>query len=140
MLLLIHLIVSLILVAILFPLFGFYSLIVLIGGFFIDLDHIIFHGVKFKSFDLMKAYNYCREITVNKKIKEYKKVIKVFHSVEFVFLIAVFSFYYKIFLILLMGMIIHIIMDLINEYPIFGNLNPYSIIIYVKNVKKYKKE
>ncbi len=135
----IHFIASLILAIILFPFFGFYSFIVLISGFFIDFDHILFYWFRFKSFNLNRAYNYFRDITLKRDIKEYKKVFRIFHSVEFITLISILTFYHKIFLILLIGLIIHIIMDIIHDYPKFKTLKPLSLIWYLKNVKEQKK-
>lgn len=137
----IHFIISTILAIILFPFFGFYSLFVFIGGFLIDLDHILFYWIKFKSFNLKRTHDYCRNITLKKDIKEYKQVLIIFHSIEFIILISIFSFYHKTFLILLIGVIIHIIMDMIYEYSKFKTLiKPLSLIWYMKNVKKQDKK
>jgi len=135
-----HLIVSLILAIILFPFFGLYSFVALIGGFLIDVDHIILYWIRFKNLNLTKTYKYFREIGINKDLEEYKKTIRIFHSIEFIILIIIASFYHKFFLILLISLIIHMIMDLIHEYPKFKILKPLSLIYHIKNAKKQDKE
>ena len=141
MLLLTHFIASAILAAILFPFFGFYSLAVFIGGFLIDFDHVLFYLAKFKSLNLKKAHHYYRNIAVKKDMEEYKKVILVFHSIEFIALMLVLSFYYKPFLALFMGAMLHMIMDMLYLYPTFKimSIKKLSLFGQVKNAKEPNK-
>jgi hypothetical protein len=108
----------------------------LVGGFLIDFDHVLFYWIKFKSFNLKRAYNHCRNIPLKRDVNEYKKWIVVFHSFEFMLLIAILSFYHKIFLILLISIVVHVVMDIIYVYPKFKSIEPLSLVWYIKNAKK----
>lgn len=139
MLLLTHFIISLVLVAILFPFFSFYSFIALIGGFLIDVDHLIFYYIKFRNLNFRRAHNYFKNIALKEDFKRYKKVVRIFHSIEFIILIIILSFYRKIFFILLIGIIAHLTMDIIQDYPKFKTLKPFSLVYHLKNAKKQEK-
>jgi len=97
----------------------------------LDFDHLIFYWIKFKNFNFKKAYGYFRDIALKKDHKEYKKVVRIFHSVEFVTLVAILSFYHKIFVLLLIGLVVHIIMDIMYEYPKFKSLSGFSLTLYI---------
>ena len=130
-----HIIASLILSALLFPFFGFSSLFILIGGFLIDIDHILFYWLRFKSLNIKRAYQYCKALDL-KKIKG-KKVFMVFHSIELIVIISILSFYHIIFLALSIGMLLHIAMDIFGEYFISrASIKSFSLISHLKNAKK----
>lgn len=138
MLLLPHLIVSLILVVILFPFFGFYSFVVLISGFFIDVDHIIFYWIRFKSFDLKRTYGYF--IGLSEDSEERKRVFRIFHSIELIILIAILSLYHQIFAVLLAGFIVHLSMDINYKNSKSKNLKEFLLVCHIiKNIKMMKK-
>ncbi|MEA2037924.1 MAG: hypothetical protein U9O94_10540 [Nanoarchaeota archaeon] len=135
-----HVIVSLILVLALFPFFGFYSLLALVGGVLIDFDHVIYYWIKFKSFDFKKGHKYFRDLALTKDKSVTNELFMLFHSVEFIILIGILSFYYSPFLVLIIGTIVHMIMDFIYESSIFGKvIKPFSLLVfYFKNAKKRK--
>ena len=85
-------------------------------AFFIDVDHYIYFIFKKKSFNLKKAYKYF--LCLNKEMKTKKIRLLVFlHTIEFFILLVIFTFiYYSIFLPLLLGFLIHYILDLIARF------------------------
>ena len=136
-----HFIVSLILAAVLFPFVGVKSLMVFVGGVLIDFDHLIYYWIRFKDLKLKNAYNYCKNITHTEEFRKKKKVFMIFHSVEFIAIVIILSFYYPILWILLIGMIVHIIMDIIYELSTFKKrVKSLSLISYLNHVKKQNQE
>ncbi|MBU1946857.1 MAG: hypothetical protein KKC54_07880 [Nanoarchaeota archaeon] len=136
-----HLIVSLILAAILFPFVGINSMIIIVGGVLIDLDHVIYYWIKFKDLNFKNAYNYCKNIAQTEEFKKKKKVFMVFHSVEFIAMIIILSFYYPFLWMLVVGIIVHLIMDIIYELSTFKTMvKSLSLIAYLKHVKKQNKK
>ncbi|MBU0628509.1 MAG: hypothetical protein KKC75_04920 [Nanoarchaeota archaeon] len=136
-----HLIVSLILAAILFPFVGINSLIIIVGGVLIDLDHVIYYWIRFKDINLKNAYNYCKNIAQTEEFKKKKKVFMLFHSVEFIAIIIILSFYYTFLWMLVVGIIVHLIMDIIYELSTFKTMvKSLSLIAYLKHVKKQNKK
>ena len=107
----VHLIVSAILAAVLYPVFGPLSLIALVGGFLIDVDHLLSYAVKFRSLSIKKAYQYHRNLSC---LKEGGKAVQIFHTPEFLILCVVLSFYSPLVFIFTLSLGIHLILDLIN--------------------------
>jgi len=102
-----HFISSLILSLVLYPYFGFYSLLTLLLGWFIDVDHIIYYCFKFKRFNYKEAYKYFRDH------KFHGKVINVFHTLEFYAIMLILSFYNIYAFIISLGLFLHTILDII---------------------------
>ncbi|MCD4666632.1 hypothetical protein K8R47_02375 [archaeon] len=105
-----HFISCIILAIILYPLLGLLSLFVFIFGYLIDVDHYIEYIIKKKSLSFKKAYKYYKYERHPKEIS-----LNIFHTIEFtvLFLIFVILFPNPINLILGIGLITHLIMDII---------------------------
>jgi hypothetical protein len=104
-----HFITSTILFIILYPFFGVLSLLVYIGGWLIDWDHMIYYAVKFRSLNYFKANKYFRELKPSGK-----KVINIFHTIEVWSLMLILSFFNTYALIITLGLALHIILDFIS--------------------------
>ncbi len=108
-----HLITNTILAAVLFPFFGWISLLVFMGGFFIDVDHYIYYVLAKKKLSL----NQCREYYSKEQyLLETHHVLVVAHTVEFLLLMIILSFMSELFVFILVGLILHIAMDLLHNY------------------------
>ncbi|MBI2662433.1 hypothetical protein HYX11_03160 [Candidatus Woesearchaeota archaeon] len=107
----VHFITSIILTAILSPWWGYQSLIVIVGGFLIDVDHYLAYIIERKDMNLVKAYKFNRyeKTSVN-------GFINVFHTIEFWVVCAIFSFYVEIMVMFVMGLILHMLLDIISCY------------------------
>ena len=103
-----HFISSGILAILIFPFFGWQVLWILIGGFFIDVDHYFLYIVRLKRFNLIEAYRYVKEKCEK---KEFKDTLCIFHTIEFIILLAILSFYFKFIFLILIGLILHMILD-----------------------------
>ncbi|MAG08649.1 hypothetical protein CMO89_04195 [Candidatus Woesearchaeota archaeon] len=123
--LLVHFIVSLALVMLLYPFYKEQALLIFIGGFLIDIDHYLWYMFRFKDFNLKKALEYYKKL-------DFKDVLILFHTIEFVVVVFLLSLYPGLGL-LFVGYIIHIIMDTIYMYKcnILG-LRAFSLILWIK--------
>jgi hypothetical protein len=132
-----HFIASLVLVAVLYPYFGAASLIVFLTGWLIDADHALYYVLKFRDFNWNRMYSYFREQ------KSRKKIINIFHTLEFYILIAVLSFYSTYFLIAAMGLFVHVAMDIMHNLastkyccPRYRTLTGWIIDVIKSNKKQ----
>ncbi len=119
----IHLLTSIILSFVLFPFVGYHSLWAVVGGFLIDFDHYLYYIFAFKSLSLKKAYVY--HDNIDKRKTKVNDILHIFHTIEFwlfMILVIILSYIYDIkfifymFLITLLGMALHIILDFIHIF------------------------
>ena len=75
-----------------------------------------------------------------KKRNEFKRGIFVFHSIEFLILLFILSFVNQIFLMILLGVVIHLLLDyidmIIKEEPLYNKIFPLVILKRNKNKKE----
>jgi hypothetical protein len=135
----IHFIVSFILALALFPFYGYYAILVFIGGFLVDADHFLYYLLRFKKFNLKKAYLYFEDVGKTRNLREYQRFFLVFHFSEIIVLLVILSFFHKIFFIILIGLLSHIILDIIYCYSLFKDLSRFSFMWYL-NVNKQNKK
>ena len=120
MLIIYHFIATFLLAVVLFPVWRFNVLYLFLGGFLIDFDHYIMHMIKFKSLSLKKAYQYC--------LRKPKYSFLLFHTVEAWVLLIILSFFSEIMFIILIGLILHMILDLVHGLR-KGIKRNYSILL-----------
>ncbi len=110
-----HFFMTSILFFILFPVYGFLGLIVYLGGFFVDADHVLTYMFEKKDFrlktmfNLKKVYRWCKEEDLTGRY-----LINIFHTAEFWILLLILVFFYPILMLVLFGLILHMIMDIID--------------------------
>ena len=127
-----HFFYSLILAAILYPIFNWKAVFILIGGVLIDIDHYFWHVFKYNKFNFFDCYNYYLERMDKEKIMENIGLLLIFHTVEFLLLITLFSFYNNLALIFTIGVISHYLLDLIFLYSVPKRfIANHSIILWV---------
>jgi len=125
----VHTVVSLILTIILWPIYGPFALLALVGGVLIDFDHIINYFEKTKSLSLKKTYNYCMEIRDRNDEEEYKDLVLIFHTYQSLAIMIMLAVIIPILTPCLFGMILHLILDDIHTYYHFKkNLFIYRMI------------
>ena len=100
-----HFIVSLIISILLFPVFKHNVIFILVGGFLIDIDHLIWHIFKYREFNIKRAHH----MNYDKSIKHR---IHIFHLLEFLLICLILSLFSQIFLLISLGLIVHHIMDI----------------------------
>jgi len=104
----IHFFASLILAIILYPFYKWSVLYLFIGGFLIDFDHYLLYIFKFKNLSVKDALRYYNA-------GNYRDVLSIFHTVEFMFVFFLFCLYFNLSL-LLIGYVIHTLLDLTEAY------------------------
>ena len=115
----IHFITSIVLAALLWPFFGFYSLWAIVGGYLIDFDHYLYAGFKWKLWNLKKSYKMHLNKEYRKKIR-WGEILHIFHTIEFwIFMIVMaylsyrnnWTFLFHMFTLTFAGMILHLLLD-----------------------------
>ena len=108
-----HIIIGIIVSLLLYPVYGLNVLIIFISNLLIDADHYLWYLIKIKDINLFRAFRFYK----NRKIRpKYGKVLHIFHTLEFLILTLLLSFYFKIFFLILIGIVIHLISDVIYEF------------------------
>lgn len=109
----VHLIVSLIIVAALYPIFSWKVLLIFVGGVLIDVDHYLWYVYKYRKFSLFGCYEFFTVATEKNKWKYIIGILLVFHTIEFLLLVVLLAFYSEYVLIFGIGLFGHYILDLI---------------------------
>lgn len=112
----VHLISSIILAAALYPVFQWKVILILVGGVLIDADHYFWYIYKYKNFNFVDSYKFYIK---NMEIKDFTNVagiLLVFHTVEFLIIMAVLSYFSKFALMFTIGLLLHYALDLIYLY------------------------
>ena len=109
----VHLIVSAILAAVLYPVFQWKVLLIFVGGVLIDADHYLWYIYKYKKFNLVDSYKfYLKNMEINDFTNVYG-ILLVFHTIEFLFIMVLLSFYNKLALLFTLGLLTHYVLDII---------------------------
>ncbi len=132
-----HIILGAIFSALLYWLFSltiFQTLLVFLSSILIDFDHYLWYVARKKDWDLKNSYNYLEKLSKNLK----KPIMMVFHTIEFLILVFILSFFWRGFYFALIGMIFHSILDLLY----FGHKNmlyvrEFSLIRHLVLREKY---
>ena len=112
----VHFSVSAVLAAVLYPAFGWKALFAIAGGVLIDIDHYLWYICKYKNFSMFKAYKlFIKNIETN-KYTNVTGILLVFHTIEFLLIMAFLSFYFKSALAFTIGLSSHYILDFIFLY------------------------
>ncbi|MBA3064048.1 hypothetical protein FP803_01280 [Candidatus Woesearchaeota archaeon] len=102
-----HFLFGFIVSLLLYPVYGINVLIIFFTNILLDVDHYILYIFKFKSFDMVKAHNYF--------FNEEKPFLLFFHTVEFLLVLLLLSFYSKLAFFALIGVVIHFLLDIYEE-------------------------
>ncbi|MBW2980423.1 hypothetical protein KY360_03340 [Candidatus Woesearchaeota archaeon] len=122
-----HLIFTIIISIIIAPIVRFNALYFIIGSVLIDVDHYLYYIMRYRKFNLGKIYTYWAKHP-NKFAKE---SICVFHTLEFISVVIVLSFFsFKAF-ILASGILFHLVLDFYNEFVIMKLTKHYSLFGYL---------
>ncbi len=118
----------------LIPLTG--ALILWLVSFLIDVDHYAFYVLAKHDFNLRRAYHFFahQDKSYYKQKSEYRAPLCAFHTVEVLLLVIVLSFYYKIALYILIGMLLHFIGDFYHTIILMKapRLRRYTIFNFIK--------
>ena len=109
----VHLGFSILLAALFYPIFGWNSLLIIAGGVLIDADHYIYYVFKFKKFNPFQCNKYFTEDGKKSDYHIFDGLVLIFHTLEFLIAMIVLSFYSKLALVLIIGIIGHYLLDII---------------------------
>lgn len=105
-----HLIISLVII-LFYPLFRENVFIIAVSNLLVDLDHYPFYYYLTKTKSIKKAYSIIKEKR-NKLI--YKDMLYVFHTFEFVLILTLNALNSEFFILVSIGVLIHLITDFID--------------------------
>lgn len=86
-----------------------YSILFISTTTIIDIDHYLYYIFKRKSFNLIKAYKYFNHPN------EKETVTLIFHTLAFNAVFFILSFFYYWCFIIFMALMLHLLLDLIDE-------------------------
>lgn len=125
----------------LYPLLGWYVLVIILASILIDADHYFFFVTRKKSFNIFYMPKYFKVLI--KKIRKYEGprlyVLMVFHTIEFLILAFIFALFFEIFMLIFIGFIFHIFCDFIDGYFIHKDhvKKSFSVIGYIRTKNKF---
>ena len=102
-----HFLFGLIVSLLLYPVYGINVLIIFFTNLLLDVDHYILYIFKFKSFNIINAHDYF--------FNEEKPFLLFFHTVEFLLVLLLLSFYFRLAFFILIGLVIHLLLDIYEE-------------------------
>ena len=83
------------------------SILIFLASFLIDVDHYLFYVFREKNYSLKKAYTWHGAME-----KNHRPIMHIFHSIEFLILLGILSFFWKDFLFILIGILFHSALDI----------------------------
>lgn len=121
------------------------GLIIFLSSWLIDFDHYIWYVFEMKDKNSLHAIKwYIKSIPKWRKLShlernKFKRGIFIFHGVGFWLILGILSFYNKIFIWILIGILIHMIADWIDLLkkgePLYNKILPLYVIKRNKNKK-----
>ena len=99
-----------------FPFIGwFYALVIALSAVLIDFDHYLYYAVRFGDWNPMQAYKwYIKKYFHDIEYEEGVKHLLIFHGIECWVLLLMLSCLHIFFAYVLMGVALHMILDLIK--------------------------
>lgn len=111
-------------------------IIIFMAAVLIDVDHYLYYVFKKKNLSLSKAYQFfVDQIGVAKRQKgHYHSPLCIFHTVEALILMIILASYSKIFLYILIGSLLHFVLDLYETFVVYKrhSLRVYTLYPYFK--------
>ncbi|KKM15808.1 hypothetical protein LCGC14_1692260 [marine sediment metagenome] len=122
--------------------------LIFLSSFLIDVDHYFYYVYHKRDISLKNAYRwFIRRIEKLDRLSEkeqqkYKRIFLIFHGIEFWAILIFFSFFHSFFLWILLGITVHIVLDIIDERKdrelVIGKVSQIYVYIKNKNKKEFK--
>ena len=120
----------------LFPITIIQASLLFLSSFLIDVDHYLFYIWRKKDFSLKNAYNYHIQLgKINPKNK--KPAMMIFHTAEFIILLAILSYFIPILTFILIGLLFHLILDMFHHLTSKEYFLIKYLIIKHKHPRRY---
>jgi len=133
----VHSLFSLILALLLYPIFSWKVIFVFVGGVLIDIDHYFWYVYKYKKFNMFGCYKFFYGQGRKNNFKEINGALFIFHTIEFLLLALLLSFYSELILMVTAGLWVHYVLDLIWHYYVPKRLIVnHSVTSWIVNILK----
>ena len=126
----VHFAASLILAAILYPLYNWKVILVFAGGVLIDIDHYFWYIYKYRKFNIFQAYKFFLKNMIKRDFSSVSGILLIFHTIEFLLIIVILSIYLDFIFIFATGLLLHYLLDLIYLYSVPKQFIANHSIIY----------
>ena len=147
-----HLIFSILLLIVLlifFPQLGLIKVfLIILSNFLVDADHYLYYVYHKKDWSLKNSYNWFMQRIPKigglskKEQRRYKKTPLIFHGIEFSAILIFLSFLHPFLLWVLLGVVIHIVLDIIEQRKdkelVLSKISQIYVCIKNKNKKEFK--
>ena len=117
-----HALLSLPISAALYPVYGENAVYFFLASFLIDIDHLFMIPFKLEYLNVIKQHEALMYPIDNREFSAIKKVLFPLHTIEFLLILTAMSFYHEIFTLILMGAVVHLLLDLLYESYRFKQL------------------
>lgn len=132
-----HFLFSIILAIVLYPFFHWAALIVFAGGVFIDADHYLWYCYKYRKYNFLECYRHFSSHAEKRDFREDYGILLICHTIEFLAVAIVLSFYYEYAMMFAFGLALHYVLDLIFLLSVPKRLvTDHSIIHWIMKNKK----
>jgi len=139
----------LIVLLIFFPQVGLIKVfLILLSNSLVDADHYLYYVYHKKDWSLKNSYRWFiqRIPKIDKLSKKeqgkYKKTPLIFHGIEFLAILIFLSFLHPLLLWVLLGVVIHTVLDIIEQRNdkelVLGKISQIYVCIKNKNKKEFK--
>ncbi len=116
------------------------SIIIFLSSVLIDVDHYLYYAIRYNDWNLKNAYKWFihksrgwNKLSLIQK-ENYPRVILLLHGVECLVVLALLILVDRAFLFIIIGFIIHLLLDLIELYN-----NNESLMIKTSQIYVYKR-
>ena len=113
------------------------------------MDHYLYYIIKERNLSLKKAYNWFKirgirwKALSTKERKKHSFAVIIFHGIEPITILFIFSFIYAPLFYIALGFLVHLIEDLVEEIPLGVAERKvflsYSIYVNLTKTKFYEK-
>lgn len=136
-----HFLASSLIAAALFPIYKWNVSAIFIGGFLIDIDHILYYYQKTGDLNIFNAYEYHKKF--GEILGSYKGPPEffIFHNVELLLIFGVLAFFSSYLFLIFIGLLTHYLLDMFFDYSRTKRVMKYYSIslFFLKNRnKKFK--
>ena len=134
----VHFLFSLIPAVLLYHSFGWKVAFILAGGVLIDIDHYAWYVCKYRKYSLTDCYNHYMDADKT-NFKDIIGILMIFHTIEFLLLMLVLSFFNQFVSMFTIGLLVHYLLDLIWHISIPKRIiTSVSVISWIiKNKQKF---
>ena len=109
----VHSALSIVLCILFYPTYKWEILFIFAGGVLIDADHYLWYIARFKKWNLIKCYDFFIADVRKNRWKPISGSVLVFHTIEFLIIMILLSFYNSFALMFTIGLLGHYLLDFI---------------------------